>query len=91
MPEENIKNDYSWLGEFQGKHTNDPRTKICSHCGKEVSQCFVYDNGLAYYCSEECLFKHFEPQEWQNMMDTTDSIECLEPGLAYYMDYANPD
>lgn len=91
MPEENIKNDYSWLGEFQGKHTGDPKTRICSHCGKEVSQCFVYDNGLANYCSEECLFKHFEPQEWQNMMDTTDSIECLEPGLAYYMDYANPE
>lgn len=79
--------DLSWLGPYQGKRSKRPDTRICSHCGAEVHQAWVYEDGLAFYCSEECLLKHFTPNEWNSLVERAESPECLEPGLAYYMDY----
>lgn len=79
--------DYSWLGPYRGKKSRRPDTRICSHCGAEVHQAWVYEDGLAYYCSEECLLQHFSAEEWNDLVARAESPECLEPGLAYYMDY----
>ena len=79
--------DYSWLGPYRGKKSRRPDTRICSHCGAEVHQAWVYEDGLAFYCSEECLLQHFTADEWNSLVERAESPECLEPGLAYYMDY----
>ena len=79
--------DLSWLGPYQGKWSKRPDTRICSHCGKEVHQAWVYEDGLAFYCSEECLLQHFTADEWNEMVERANSEEWCEPGLAYYMDY----
>lgn len=41
----------------------------CSHCGKEMKEGYVIAGGLEYYCSDECLHKHYTKEEWQEMYD----------------------
>lgn len=80
--------DYEWLGPYRFKKSKRKDTRICSHCGAEVQQCFVYQDGLAHYCSEECLLQHFTAELWNEMTERTEAPECLEPGLAYWKDFS---
>lgn len=41
----------------------------CSECGKEMTEGYCIDNGLEYYCSEECLHKHYTEEEYLEMYD----------------------
>ena len=41
--------------------------RFCDVCGKEMHEGFVIDGGCEYYCSEECLHKHYTPKEWEEM------------------------
>lgn len=79
----------SWLGEFEGKKSRWPNKRVCSHCGAEASVVYVYDNGRAFYCSEECLLQHFTVEEWNEYVDRAESPDALEPGLAYVADYSD--
>ena len=38
--------------------------RICSECGKHMGQGYVIDAGLEYYCSDECLHKHYTEEEY---------------------------
>ena len=44
-------------------------TRKCSHCGKEMKEGYVIAGGLEYYCSDECLHKHYTKEEWEEMYD----------------------
>jgi len=37
----------------------------CDECGKGFNEGYCFDGGRAYYCSDECLHKHFTPEEWE--------------------------
>lgn len=87
--EDEFYSDLSWLGPYQGKRSRRPDIRICSHCGAEVQQAWVYRDGLAYYCSEECLLNHFEAEVWNEMIAAAESPEGIDPGLAYYADYTD--
>ena len=41
----------------------------CSECGKEMNEGYCIDNGLEYYCSDECLHKHYTEEEYEEMYD----------------------
>ena len=41
----------------------------CDECGKEMWDGFCVENGMEYYCSEECLHKHYTDEEWEEMCD----------------------
>ena len=43
--------------------------RICSECGKEMSEGYCIDSGLEYYCSDECLHKHYSETDWLEMYD----------------------
>jgi len=43
--------------------------RICSECGKEMSEGFVINNGMEYFCCEECLHKHYSHEEYLEMYD----------------------
>ena len=47
----------------------DESIRFCSHCGKEMTQGYVVNAGDEYYCSDECLHKHYSEQEWEEMYD----------------------
>lgn len=39
----------------------------CLVCGKPMTQGYVVDDGLEYYCSDECLHKRYSDEEYQKM------------------------
>ena len=39
-------------------------TRVCSECGKLMRDGYVFYDGEAYYCSDECLHKHFSEEEY---------------------------
>lgn len=41
----------------------------CSECGKTMSEGYCIDNGLEYYCSDDCLHKHYTDEEYKEMYD----------------------
>jgi hypothetical protein len=41
----------------------------CDECKKLMNEGFVFDAGCEYYCSEECLHKHFTAKEWAELYD----------------------
>jgi len=47
--------------------------RICSECGKEMSEGYCIDNGYEYFCSDECLHKHYNETEWLQMYNNGES------------------
>ena len=41
----------------------------CSECGKEMKAGYVIDGGMEYFCSDECLHKHYTDEEYLEMYD----------------------
>jgi len=39
----------------------------CTECGAGMNEGYCFDGGRAYYCSNECLHKHYTPAEWAEM------------------------
>lgn len=48
-------------------------SRLCSNCGKEMHEGFVIQDGLEYYCSEECLTKHHTWSEYLAMFDVEEA------------------
>jgi hypothetical protein len=43
--------------------------RICNNCKKEMFEGYCIENGLEYYCSEDCLHKHITPEEFEELYD----------------------
>ena len=41
--------------------------RICDECGKVMTEGYVIGGTLEYYCSDECLHKHYTEEEWKEM------------------------
>ena len=41
--------------------------RLCSECGKPMKEGYTIDNGLEYYCSDECLHKNYTEEQWKEM------------------------
>ena len=54
----------------------------CDECGAGMNEGYCIDGGMAYYCSDVCLHKHYTPEEWQEMCDDDD--DALEPSESYW-------
>jgi len=39
----------------------------CDECGDCMSQGYVVADGEEFYCSDECLHKHYTPEQWAQM------------------------
>jgi hypothetical protein len=55
---------------------------ICSECGALMDEGFYNGRGhpVEYYCSEECLHKHYSENEWTEMCREGLSDEQIEDG-----------
>ena len=80
---------WAWLGPYQGQQATSKRKVKCSHCGEDVYQAWVYEDGLAYYCSEECLLQHFTAEEWNELLARANDELMLEPEIAYFLDLSD--
>ena len=47
----------------------EENVRICSECKKIMHDGYVIDNGLEYYCSDECLHKNITEEEYQELYD----------------------
>lgn len=43
--------------------------RVCSECGKHMSEGYCIEDGLAYYCSRGCLFRNYSADEYQDLYD----------------------
>lgn len=41
--------------------------RVCSECGSIMTSGYCVDDGEEYYCSDDCLHKHYTPDEWDTM------------------------
>lgn len=51
---------------FKEKEENK---RTCSECGKEMTQGYCIENGMEYYCSDECLHKNMTQDEYLELYD----------------------
>lgn len=57
--------------------------RICSICGKTMTEGYCCGMGWRYYCSDECLSHDFTKEEWRR--------ECEEDEQSYYTEWGNDD
>ena len=50
--------------------------RVCDECDKAFQEGFMVEGGLEYYCSDECLHKHYTEEEWLEMCKGDDSQSC---------------
>lgn len=53
--------------------------RVCSECGALMHEGYCVSMGLAYYCSDKCLHRHFTDEEWEK--------ECRTDGQSYWTDW----
>lgn len=59
---EEIQNMLNELSNYLFNHV-----RVCSECGKIMQEGYVIGGTLEYYCSDECLHKHYTKEEWNEM------------------------
>lgn len=63
---DNINN---YLFEKTYRKPLDSDIRKCSHCGQPMVQGYCIGYGDEYYCSEECLHKHYTKQEYNALYE----------------------
>lgn len=43
--------------------------RYCTECGKPMLSGYCIHDGLEYYCSDECLGKHYTDEEYMFMYE----------------------
>lgn len=72
--DEELAKIYNWSRKPEYKiieqeiETDDEKRR-CSECKKEMSEGYCIENGEEYYCSDECLHKHYTESEYLEMYD----------------------
>lgn len=57
-------NDLEWWQQL-----DKPYIRHCDECGKEMWDGYCIGAGIEYYCSDECLHKHYTQEEWEEMYE----------------------
>ena len=61
---------------------NKDNMRECSECGNLMLSGYCIENGLEYYCSDECLHKHLSNDEYMELYDDGN-------GDTYYTEWEN--
>lgn len=48
---------------------DEDHCRICSECGRLMTEGYCIESGMAYYCSDECLHKNMSEEEFNNLYD----------------------
>lgn len=57
----------------------------CDCCGSGFNEGYVIDNGAEYYCSKDCLHKHYTEEEFLSMYGEDGE------GDSYYTEWEDPE
>ena len=55
--------------ELMRQNDEEKETRTCTECNKEMTQGYCIESGEEYYCSDECLHKHYTQNEYLEMYD----------------------
>lgn len=44
-------------------------TRLCSICSKPMNEGYCIENGMEYYCSDECLHECYTEEDFKEMYD----------------------
>ena len=67
-----------FMADFVIRHSKAPELvdeldlehiRVCSECGKPMTEGFCIEDGAEYYCSEGCLHKNLTEEEYENLYD----------------------
>ena len=64
--------------------TNNDNSRVCNECMKKMYEGYVIENGFEYYCSDECLHKHYTEEEYLELYDNGN-------GDSYYTEWERED
>ena len=65
---EELVSSGSFDGDFDGRQLIYPE-RTCSECDKPMVEGYCMFDGLEYYCSDECLHKHYTQEEYLKLYD----------------------
>lgn len=52
------------------KYYEEDRTiRKCNECKKEMLSGYCIDNGLEYYCSDNCLYKNYTKEQYNDLYE----------------------
>lgn len=61
---------YNPMGSWYiDEEEQEQHKRVCSHCGKYMNEGYCIENGLEYYCSDECLHKRYTEEEYNELYD----------------------
>ncbi len=72
---------HSEVGELIDKLWLD-HVRCCSVCGKAMTEGYCIENGVSYYCSDECMHKEMTDEEYLELYDDGN-------GDSYWTDWAS--
>lgn len=53
-------------GELE-RHFDFEHVRFCTHCGHPMCRGYCVNGGCEYYCSRECLNRHYSDSEYRRM------------------------
>lgn len=70
-----INDNNTFSAEEIAEHCGDVFDDVrrCSVCGRLMQEGYCQDGGWKYYCSDECLHKHFTDEEWNDECDRNEN------------------
>lgn len=57
------------LDEIEMEYEEKENIRCCSECGKSMTKGYVIEDGLEYYCSDECLHKNYTEEEFDKLYE----------------------
>jgi hypothetical protein len=68
----------------KNNYTGITYARQCDECRKGMNDGYVICNGEGYYCTDECLHKHYTEEQWNEMYNDDD-------GESYYTEWDKDD
>lgn len=69
---EKFNNVLDYTKEEMKKYAEEHDIRICDECGHLMASGYIV-NGDEYYCSDECLHKHYSDEEYNELYDNGNS------------------
>ena len=72
MNMEQLNGIYDYIKEEMEKYAEEHDIRICDECGHLMAGGYLV-NGDEYYCTDECLHKHYSDEEYNELYDNSNS------------------
>lgn len=55
--------------EMIEQYAEEKDIRVCTECGKLMEEGYCIENGIEYYCNDECLHKNISKEEYERLYD----------------------